>query len=71
VLRVREGGEVTDQVSPTQSPYACMLGSPDRRTLFVATSGQGTDRIEIVRVDVPGDGLPWRSAVLSWCVSVF
>jgi sugar lactone lactonase YvrE len=46
--------------------YACMLGGPDRRTLFVLTntgSGPGmakkTDgRIEMYRVDVPGAGLP-------------
>jgi hypothetical protein len=43
-----------------------MLGGPDRRTLFViANTGSGPKmaeksdgRIEIVRVDVPGTGLP-------------
>ena len=46
--------------------YACMLGGPDRRTLFVLTNtgsgpamAQKTDgRIETHRVDVPGAGLP-------------
>ena len=37
-LRVREGGEVV-QVVDTQHPcYACMLGSPDGRTLFMITA---------------------------------
>ena len=45
---------------------ACMLGGKDRRTLFVITnSGSGPaiaakkdGRIETMRVDVPGAGLP-------------
>ncbi len=50
-----------------QSAVACMLGGPDRRTLFILTSkgtkpervaGAGTGRIETVRVEVPGAGLP-------------
>jgi|JI10StandDraft_1071094.scaffolds.fasta_scaffold99687_3 sugar lactone lactonase YvrE len=37
-LRVREGGEVV-QVVDTQHPcYACMLGGPDGRTLFMITA---------------------------------
>lgn len=46
--------------------YACMLGGDDRRTLFICTNtGSGPmmaqkreGRIEIVRVEVPGAGLP-------------
>ena len=46
--------------------FACMLGGADRRTLFVCTcTGSGPamadkrdGRIETVRVDVPGAGLP-------------
>jgi sugar lactone lactonase YvrE len=49
-----------------RGPYACMLGGEDRRTLFVCTNtgsgpamGQKRDgRIELMRVEVPGAGLP-------------
>jgi sugar lactone lactonase YvrE len=66
-LRVVEGGEVTSRITVETQAIACMLGGPDRRTLFVLTAPlarrekarrlmQG--RIEIARVDVPGAGLP-------------
>jgi sugar lactone lactonase YvrE len=69
VLRVREGGEVTHRVGKTAEwLLACMLGGPDRRTLFVLETSQGLDpekaravqsgRIGIVQVDVSGAGLP-------------
>jgi sugar lactone lactonase YvrE len=67
VLRVREGGEVTDVVTVTRrGAYACMLGGPDRRTLFVCTAdandpaetGGRRGAIEVCPVDVPGAGLP-------------
>jgi sugar lactone lactonase YvrE len=67
VLRVREGGEVTDRISLDRGAFACMLGGDDRRTLFICTSqssdpvesaAQRSGRIESVRVDVPGAGLP-------------
>lgn len=67
VLRVREGGEITDRFRPPQPPYACMLGGPDRRTLFLATAATHdpaeatatrSGRIETVRVEVAGAGLP-------------
>jgi sugar lactone lactonase YvrE len=67
VLRVREGGTITNRVQVSTRPYACMLGGPDRRTLFVCTAessvpGRGRrqtgGRIEIVDVKIPGDGLP-------------
>lgn len=66
-LRVREGGSVTDRVKVATQAYACMLGGPDRRTLFVLTAessdpeealAKRTGRVEIVKVDVPGAGLP-------------
>lgn len=67
-LRVREGGEVAERVSTgDRMAIACMLGDDDRRTLYILTS-KGLDpvkarelrtgRIERVRVDVPGAGLP-------------
>ncbi len=67
VLRVREGRTITDRVEVSTRPYACMLGGPKRRTLFVCTAksavpGRGRrgigGRIEIVEVEVPGAGLP-------------
>ncbi|MFH2133504.1 MAG: SMP-30/gluconolactonase/LRE family protein [bacterium] len=62
VLRVVEGGEVVDRVTVETFPYACMLGGPDRKTLFVLTSELFSNalvgKIETVQVDVPGAGLP-------------
>ena len=66
-LRVREGGEVLERIPTGIMAIACMLGGWDRRTLFVLTA-ETTDpdecmkkksaRVETVRVDVPGAGLP-------------
>jgi sugar lactone lactonase YvrE len=66
VLRVREGGEVTHRFQVETVPYACTLGGPDRRMLFVLTAEASelseelarSGRVEIVEVDVPGAGLP-------------
>ncbi len=66
VLRVREGGEVTDRIAVEHEAYACMLGGPDRRTLFICTApdshpdktGDRGGRIEMASVEVPGAGLP-------------
>ena len=67
VVRVFEGGRVARTI-PTgdRGSFACMLGGPKRKTLFVLTNsgsgpamGQKTDgRIETIEVDVPGAGLP-------------
>ena len=67
VLRVREGGEVTRRISVSTQAFACMLGGPERRTLFVCTAAsssaretraQPRGRIEFTEVEVPGAGLP-------------
>ena len=67
VLRVRADGTLDRTLTTGQNgAFACMLGGPDRRTLFVLTNtgsgpamAQKTDgRIETYRVDVPGAGLP-------------
>lgn len=60
VVRVLEGGQITHIVRVENDAYACMLGGPDRKTLFVATSKHTRDagRIEFVEVDIPGAGLP-------------
>ena len=67
VLRVREGGAVAERIPVGRPAIACMLGGPDRRTLFVLSAdGFGAEetvqkrsaRVEITRVDVPGAGFP-------------
>jgi len=67
VLRVFEGGRIERRIAlGERGAYACMLGGADRRTLFICTnSGAGPSmaekrdgRIEMLRVDVPGAGLP-------------
>ncbi len=60
VVRVLEGGQITHLVKVENDAYACMLGGPDRKTLFVATSKHTREdgRIEFVDVDIPGAGLP-------------
>jgi sugar lactone lactonase YvrE len=65
VQRVREGGEVLESFATEVMPLATMLGGPDRRTLFVCEGPRPDEalvsrkgRIEILRVDAPGVGLP-------------
>jgi sugar lactone lactonase YvrE len=68
VLRVKEGGEILDEVKVSHDfAFACMLGGADRRTLYICTAPthipaecrvQRGGRIEAVEVDVPGAGLP-------------
>jgi sugar lactone lactonase YvrE len=65
VLRVREGAQVVDRIPVDNFALACMLGGPERRTLFILTTtvlnpadSNASGRIETVQVDVPGAGLP-------------
>jgi len=60
VFRVLEGGKVTHEVKVSSQAYACMLGGLDRRTLFIATTTADRleGRIEVVKVEIPGAGLP-------------
>jgi sugar lactone lactonase YvrE len=67
-VRMLRGGEVTDVIDTSPVPtVACMLGGPDGCTLYLvvqpfqshernAEARQG--RIEMIRVKVPGAGLP-------------
>ena len=66
-LRVREGGEVLEEIATEQAAFACMLGGDDRRTLYICTSEMALNtetvktrpgRIRARRVDVAGAGLP-------------
>jgi sugar lactone lactonase YvrE len=65
-VRVREGGEITDVVDTGRGCFACAVGGPDRKTLFLLT-GEGfsgdairkrTGAIETIDIAVPGAGLP-------------
>lgn len=66
--RVVAGGEVTDRVDiGDRAAIACMLGGPDRRTLFLVSASDaypqrlvGTRQscVDTVRVEIPGAGFP-------------
>jgi sugar lactone lactonase YvrE len=67
VMRVLEGGDITHRVNVSTRPYACVLGGDDRCTLFICTAGSAIPeqvrarpggKIETVKVEVPGAGLP-------------
>ena len=67
LLRVREGGEITDRMQMDSHVYAVMLGGPERRHLFVCASDshdpveikrKPTATIQVVEVEVPGAGIP-------------
>jgi sugar lactone lactonase YvrE len=66
-LRVHEGGRVSRRVRGVSLAYACALGGPDRKTLYLCTAEthdpaecvlKRSGRIEYVAVDVPGAGWP-------------
>jgi len=66
-LRVHEGGRVSRRVRGSALPYACALGGPERKTLFLCTATthnpdecveKRSGKIEMVSVDVPGAGWP-------------
>jgi len=67
IVRFKDGGEITDKIIlGDRGAYACMLGGEDSRTLFICTNnGSGPDiaaqrsgKIETMRVNIPGAGLP-------------
>lgn len=66
VIRVLEGGQVTQRIPVETDVFACMLGGPDRKTLMLCTAPDSESesslrllgRIETCEVDVPGVGLP-------------
>ena len=65
--RVREGGEVLDVVPVDGGCFACVLGGPDRRTLFMMVApwppaGGGRDGARhgrILTVEAPAPGVGW------------
>ena len=59
VIRVEEGGQVTDTVTTSQNAYACALGGPEGRHLLVCTAptsvhslaaAEANGRLEMVEV---------------------
>lgn len=67
VIRVREGGEIVDEVQTGTGVFACMLGGADGTTLFMscapdfdehARSAAREAEIRTVTVDVAHDGRP-------------
>jgi sugar lactone lactonase YvrE len=69
VVRVAEGGEVLDRIAVDRSCFACMLGGPDRQTLFMLVAEwRGTENVEaalaartgqILVADAPAPGVGW------------
>jgi sugar lactone lactonase YvrE len=66
-VRVREHGGVLQAIDLDRGCFACMLGGPDRRTLFLVTrewhgtdiaKGMGTGEVVTVAVQAPGAGWP-------------
>ena len=67
-LRVREGGEVLQTIELDRGCFACALGGPDRRTLFMMATewngpanmfeGPRTGQVLTVRAAAPGAGRP-------------
>jgi sugar lactone lactonase YvrE len=65
--RVREGGEILERVQLDRSCFACMLGGPDGRTLFMMaaawrpddpTGGSRTGQVLTAPAPAPGVGWP-------------
>jgi sugar lactone lactonase YvrE len=65
-VRLAEGGEVKGRIDVEgHAAYACTLGGPEMRTLFLCESAvlgrdrhPGDGRIRAVEVEVPGTGSP-------------
>jgi sugar lactone lactonase YvrE len=66
--RVREGGEVLNRIDVDRGCFACMLGGPERRTLFIVAAewhgfakmmdGLGTGQLLTVQAPAAGAGWP-------------
>jgi sugar lactone lactonase YvrE len=65
-VRVAEGGEILQTVDLGRGGFACVLGGPERRTLFAVTNEWGpqgpvrehNSTVVAIDVDVPGAGHP-------------
>jgi sugar lactone lactonase YvrE len=68
-VRVREGGEVLQTVNADRGCFACMLGGPDRRTLFmVVAEWRGMEKVaevaqartgQVLTIEAPAPGVGW------------
>lgn len=66
-IRVREGGQVLQAVELDRGCFACVLGGPERRTLFIAANawsgaediGSGPRMGQVVAVEAPSPGRGW------------
>lgn len=67
VVRVRRGGEITEEIQPGTGAFACMLGGTDGRTLFICTAPDFDEEarknareasLVTARVDTPRAGWP-------------
>ena len=57
-ILVREGGEIVERVELDRSPFSCMLGGPDGKSLFVlAAEWRGFEQIEQAMADRTGQVL--------------
>jgi sugar lactone lactonase YvrE len=62
---VREGGEVLQAIELDRGCFACVLGGPDRKTLFLVAnefsdSGEpGAPAGQVLSVEAPAPGLGW------------
>jgi sugar lactone lactonase YvrE len=69
VVRVREGGEVLGRVETDRACFACALGGPDGRTLFLlAADWRGTEHVDeavaartgqVLMAQAPAPGAGW------------
>jgi sugar lactone lactonase YvrE len=68
-VRVAEGGKVLDSIALDRGGFACVLGGPDRKILFIVTAewramtaselvAPGSGQVLAVGVDTPGAGWP-------------
>lgn len=67
VIRVHEGGRVSETITTEQQAFACMLGGADRKTLYILTSKNSdpaecaknrTAKLLATKVEAAGAGLP-------------
>jgi sugar lactone lactonase YvrE len=66
VIRVEEGGKITNEIDPGRGVFACMLGGEDGKRLFMCTAEASggsaeknpTARIEWIDVDHARAGVP-------------
>jgi sugar lactone lactonase YvrE len=67
LVRVLEGGKISNRIALDTNAYAVMLGGPEKRHLFISTSDSHdpdiirrnpTANVRVVEVDIPGAGIP-------------